>query len=96
MRTGLRTFLLLNFKSGLPLGAVETAKYRSESSTHGKQAARAEKKSYMCFWCMQTQFLIMYITLIINFFIEKYILALDVAASCLFNLWKVKGASGVA
>ena len=57
----------------------------------------APKKRVMCVsGAIQTQFFIIYITCIINFYIEKYILALDVAASCLFNLWKVKSASGVA
>ena len=57
----------------------------------------APKKRVMCVsGAIQTQFFIIYITCVINFYIEKYILALDVAASCLFNLWKVKSASGVA
>ena len=48
-----------------------------------KQHARKKRvaPSYMCFWCTQTQFLVIYITFIINFFIEKHVLFLDIAAS---------------
>lgn len=57
----------------------------------------APKKIVMCVsGAIQTQFCFIYTTCIINFYIEKHVLALDVAASCLFNLWKVKSASGVA
>ena len=87
--------MLLNFKSGLPLGAVDTAK--SAVVAHMESKQHAPKKRVMCVsGAIQTQFFIIYITCIINFYIEKYILALGVAASCLFNLWKVKRASGVA
>ena len=64
---------------------------------HMESKQHAPKKRVMCVsGAIQTQFFIIYTTCIINSYIEKYILALDVAASCLFNLWKVKSASGVA